>query len=121
MFQLYLRLGSAAEVATRVNALGWTRKLVKARAGHSRGGGPWDEKDVQMLLRNPLCIGKVDFKGALYDGEHGQRRRATTYLQPEDGFEPWAPQPGYFRVLWRAYARLGFDVAPLATAAGVEP
>ena len=30
-------------------------------------------------------------------------------------------QPGYFRVLWRAYARLGFDVAPLATAAGVEP
>lgn len=53
--------------------------------------------------------------------EHGQRRRATTYLQPEDGFEPWAPQPGYFRVLWRAYARLGFDVAPLATAAGVEP
>jgi len=51
----------------------------------------------------------------------GYRRRATTYLQPEDGFEPWAPQPGYFRVLWRAYARLGFDVAPLATAAGVEP
>ena len=50
--------------------------------------------------------------------EHGQRRRATTYLQPEDGFEPWAPQPGYFRVLWRAYARLGFDVAPLASAAG---
>ena len=36
--------------------------------------------------------------------EHGQRRRATPYLQPEDGFEPWAPQPGYFRVLWRAYA-----------------
>jgi len=53
--------------------------------------------------------------------EHGRRRRATTYLQPEDGFEPWAPQPGYFRVLWRAYGRLGFDVAPLATAAGVEP
>ncbi len=51
----------------------------------------------------------------------GESRRATTYLQPEDGFEPWAPQPGYFRVLWRAYARLGFDVAPLATAAGVEP
>ena len=70
MFQLYLRLGSAAEVATRVNALGWTRKQVKARAGHLLGGGPWDEKDVHMLLRNPLYIGKVDFKGALYDGEH---------------------------------------------------
>jgi hypothetical protein len=64
MFQLYLRLGSAAEVATRVNALGWTRKQAKPRAGHVLGGGPWDEKDVHMLLRNPLYIGKVDFKTA---------------------------------------------------------
>lgn len=53
--------------------------------------------------------------------EYGRKRRATIYVQPEDGFEPWAPQPGYFGVLWRAYARLGFDVAPLALAAGVEP
>ena len=64
MFQLYLRLGSAAEVATRVNALGWTRKQVKARAGHLLGGVPWDEKDVRILLRNPLSIGNVDFKTA---------------------------------------------------------
>ena len=70
MFQLYLRLGSAAEVALRVNALGWTRKQVRAQAGHLLGGGPWDEKDVQMLLRNPLYVGKVDFKGTLYEGEH---------------------------------------------------
>jgi len=52
--------------------------------------------------------------------EGGRRRRAQLYLQPEDSFEAWPPQPGYVRVLWRAYARLGFDVAPLATAAGVE-
>ena len=42
--------------------------------------------------------------------EHGQRRRVTTYLQPEDGFAAWAPQPDDFRVLWRAYARLGLAV-----------
>jgi hypothetical protein len=41
-----------------------------------------------------------------------------TYLQPEDGFEAWAPPLGYFTVLWHAYARLGFDVEPLARAAG---
>lgn len=52
---------------------------------------------------------------------HGRRRRATTYLQPEDGFEAWTPPQGYFNVLWRAYGRLGFDFEPLARAAGVSP
>ncbi len=51
--------------------------------------------------------------------EHGRRRRVTTYLQPEDTFEAWVPQQGYFTVLWRAYGRLGFDFEPLARAAGV--
>ena len=51
--------------------------------------------------------------------EHGRRRRVMTYLQPEDTFEAWTPPQGYFAVLWRAYARLGFDFAPLAAAAGV--
>jgi len=55
MFQLYLRLGSAAEVATRVNALGWTRKQAKPRTGHVLGGVPRDAKDVHMLLRSALC------------------------------------------------------------------
>ncbi len=53
--------------------------------------------------------------------ESGRRRRVMTYLQPEDGFEAWTPPLGYFTVLWHAYARLGFDVEPLARAAGVSP
>ena len=50
-----------------------------------------------------------------------QMLRALTYLQPEGGFEAWAPPQGYFGVLWRAYGRLGFDFASLARAAGVSP
>ncbi len=53
--------------------------------------------------------------------ESGGRRRVMTYLQPEDGFEAWTPPLGYFIVLWHAYSRLGFDVEPLARAAGVSP
>ena len=53
--------------------------------------------------------------------ESGRRRRVMTYLQPEDGFEAWTPPLGYFTVLWHAYSRLGFDVEPLARAAGVSP
>ena len=70
MFQLYLRLGSAAEVARRVNELGWERKTTRTRAGREVGGGAWTEKDVHMLLRNPIYLGKVDFKGERYEGEH---------------------------------------------------
>jgi gamma-glutamylcyclotransferase (GGCT)/AIG2-like uncharacterized protein YtfP len=51
--------------------------------------------------------------------ESGQRRRAMTFLQPEDSFEAWVPPLGYFSVLWRAYGRLGFDFESLARAAGV--
>jgi gamma-glutamylcyclotransferase (GGCT)/AIG2-like uncharacterized protein YtfP len=53
------------------------------------------------------------------DDERGQRRRVQLYRQPEEGFEPWVPQPRYFRMLWRAYDRLGFDVTPLAAAVEV--
>lgn len=52
--------------------------------------------------------------------EHGRRRRAQVYIQPEDTFEPWLPQLAYFRVLLNAYGRLGFDIEQLAAAVGVE-
>ena len=79
-----------------------------------------EESDLRALDRcegHPFAYERVL---KLVVDECGRRRRAQLYLQPEDGFEAWPPQPGYFRVLWRAYARLGFDVARLATAAGVE-
>jgi hypothetical protein len=87
----------------------------------SRGSSQLDDGDLRALDRfegHPFAYERVV---KLVLDEHGRRRRATTYLQPEDGFEAWVPPPGYFRVLWRAYDRLGFDVRPLALAAGVQP
>lgn len=55
----------------------------------------------------------------LVEDERGRRQRAQVYLQPEAGFEPAAPPPGYARVLRRAYRRLGFDTARLAAATEV--
>jgi hypothetical protein len=34
------------------------------------GGKPWGKADVARLLANPLCLGKVLYRGALYDGLH---------------------------------------------------
>ncbi|WP_426747457.1 gamma-glutamylcyclotransferase [Myxococcus faecalis] len=50
----------------------------------------------------------------------GRRRRAQVYLMPEASFKPWAPAIRYFKVLWRAYERLGFNRAVLKAALGIE-
>lgn len=51
--------------------------------------------------------------------EHGHRWRAQLYLQPDERFVPWLPQPCYLRVLRRAYKRLGFDLGRLTAAVEV--
>jgi len=70
IFALYLRLGSIDNVAQRLNELGWERKRHVAKTGRVTGEGPWRSKDVHYLLRNPIYIGKVTYKGERYDGEH---------------------------------------------------
>jgi len=55
----------------------------------------------------------------LVTDEHGRRRRAQLYQQPNERLVPWAPQSDYLRVLRRAYRRLGFDVGQLASATEV--
>ena len=78
-----------------------------------------DPGDVRALDRfegHPFAYERVV---KLVLDEQGRRRRVTTYLQPREGFEFWAPPQGYFDVLWRAYARLGFDARGLLVAAGV--
>lgn len=66
-------------------------------------GHPWAYERVQRIVLD----------------EAGRRRRVHLYLQPEDGFAPWTPAPGYVAVLRRAYARLGFDRRLLGAAARV--
>ena len=70
MFRMYLRLGSVNAVAKRMNDLGWPKKLHRTKAGREIGGGRWRDKDVHVALRNATYLGKVDFKGELYEGEH---------------------------------------------------
>ena len=70
IFQIYLRLGSISAVALHLNDLGWLKKLHRTKTGKEIGGGEWRDKDVHLLLRNATYLGKVNFKGKLYEGEH---------------------------------------------------
>ena len=79
-----------------------------------------DDVDLKSLDRfegHPFAYERVI---RLVQDDSGRRRRATTYIQPEDGFDAWTPAQEYFGVLWCAYSRLGFDFEPLAIAAGVS-
>lgn len=91
--------------------------VVRARGAHVAGilyaiSAP-DLHALDCFEGHPFAYERV--VKMVVDGR-GQRRRATLYLQPEEGFETWAPSIRYFGVLWRAYTRLGFDRTPLAVA-----
>lgn len=101
---------------------GAVANVVRVRGAHVEGLlYELDRADLQALDRfegHPFSYERV-MRWVL--DEHGQRRRATTYLQPEEAFETWGPPPTYLRVLRRAYGRLGFDVASLAVAVRRQP
>jgi len=86
-------------------------------------------RQVQGLLYRlpPEDLGALDrFEGHPFSYERTTRmvltadgrRRALVYLQPEETFEAWAPQPRYFAVLAREYARRGFGLDELEAAVG---
>ncbi len=75
--------------------------------------------DLVELDRHEGCPLAYRRRSIVVTDEHGRRRRAQLYLQPAELFVPWLPQPGYLRVLRRAYKRLGFDLRQLAAAVEV--
>lgn len=75
---------------------------------------PHDVHALDRFEGCPIAYRRVE---RIVRDTEGRRRRVMTYLQPEEGFEPWVPAEGYFRVIWRAYARLGFSIPALVAAA----
>jgi len=70
IFRMYLRLGSVNAVATRINDLGWMKKGFRAKTGRMTSPRQYRDKDVHSILRNVTYLGKVEFNGELYEGEH---------------------------------------------------
>lgn len=70
IFDLYLELGSMLPVVENLAARGWRNKAWTTGKGEVRGGRPFDKSALYNLLTNPLYIGKVRYKSALFAGEH---------------------------------------------------
>ena len=59
MFRLYLKSGSITNVVTTLN-----------EEGHIGKDIPWSYRTVKQVLDNPIYIGKNQYLGSVYDGNH---------------------------------------------------
>jgi DNA invertase Pin-like site-specific DNA recombinase len=65
LFQRYLDLGSIRELSIEAPTAGLHRRRTRRTSGSAFGRG-----NLHHLLTNPIYIGKIRHKDAVYDGEH---------------------------------------------------
>ena len=70
IFQLYAHERSLLDAARELNRRGWTTKLRRSRNGRSVGGRPFDKTRLWDLLTNWTYVGKVRYRGEIFEGEH---------------------------------------------------
>ena len=70
IFRLYVRHKSYRAVCAGLERRGWTTKSWTTKKGVHHEGGPFTKSTLQRHLTNYTYIGKVNFKGQVYEGEH---------------------------------------------------
>ncbi len=69
VFRRYLELGCAVKLVQELNASGHTTKAWTTQKGALQPGQAWHKNYVYRMLRSPIYIGKVEYKGEVYAGE----------------------------------------------------
>ncbi len=70
IFQRFIEIGSAFEVAKELNAQGRRTKAWTGKNGKTDPGRPWSKAQVYRTLNNVLYLGEVTHRGQRYPGEH---------------------------------------------------
>jgi site-specific DNA recombinase len=70
IFDLYLEHGSLIPVVQELNRRGWRMKQWTTRKGTLTGGQVFMKNRLYNLLTNMVYVGKIEFGGQVYDGEH---------------------------------------------------
>lgn len=69
MFDLYIKKRSILDVTRTLNEKGYRTK-VYLRKGKLSGGIRLKKTNVSLMLQNAVYIGKVNYNGKLYEGQH---------------------------------------------------
>ncbi|HEY1759651.1 MAG TPA: recombinase family protein [Bryobacteraceae bacterium] len=70
IFALYLELGSLIPVVEELDRRGWRMKSWTTREGRTAGGKSIAKNNLYNLLTNMIYVGKVEYGGQVYEGEH---------------------------------------------------
>jgi site-specific DNA recombinase len=70
IFDLYLEHGSLIPVVQELNRRCWRMKEWTTRKGTRAGGQAFLKNRLYNLLTNMVYVGKIEFGGQVYDGEH---------------------------------------------------
>jgi site-specific DNA recombinase len=70
IFELYLEHEALLSVLSELDRQGWRNKRWTTQEGVTRGGLPFTKASLYNLLTNRVYCGRVDFRGAIYEGEH---------------------------------------------------
>lgn len=70
IFRLYLQHGSLIPTVQDLNNRGWRMKEWGTRRGKQTGGKEFGKNRLYNLLTNMVYVGKVEFGGQIYEGEH---------------------------------------------------
>lgn len=68
-FKTYISKGSLSEAAKTLNAKGYRMKSWTSRGGNKRGGYRFNKNSLGRILKDPIYIGKIKYKGQIYDGQ----------------------------------------------------
>ncbi len=84
IFALYLEHGSLMPVVEELNRRGWRMKEWTTRKGRVAGGGPFAKNRLYNLLTNMVYVGKVEYGGQVYEGEHQAIVDAEVWQRVQD-------------------------------------
>ena len=70
IYDLYLKLGSLLTVVQELNRRKLKNKTHVTKSGKVFPGADFEKNSVRRILTNALYLGKVEFNGEMYDGEH---------------------------------------------------
>jgi site-specific DNA recombinase len=70
IFDLYLKHESLTATLAEMAERRWTTKSWTTRRGYHRKGLPFQKASLLSLITNPVYIGKMEYQGESYEGEH---------------------------------------------------
>ena len=70
IFKLYIATESMSQVLKHLNERNWRSKEWTTLAGVKRGGKPFNMSMLYKIINNVSYVGKVEYDGHIYNGEH---------------------------------------------------